>query len=47
MVNFALMQHHNWSLSELDEMLPYERAIYLNYLITHLEEVESNKQKQG
>jgi len=36
--NFALMQHHKYSLTELDNMLPWERDIYLNMLIQYLEE---------
>ena len=27
--NFGLMKHHNWSLTDLEEMLPWERDIYL------------------
>ena len=32
------MQHHKYSLTEIDNMLPFERDIYLNMLITHIEE---------
>jgi hypothetical protein len=24
-----MIQHHNWSLTELDNMLPFERQIYI------------------
>jgi len=27
-----MMQHHNYSLSELDEMLPWEREVYITLL---------------
>ena len=27
-----MIQHHNWSLTELDNMIPYERAIYTDLL---------------
>ena len=27
-----MIQHHNWSLTELDNMLPYERQIYVMLL---------------
>ena len=27
--NFGLMQHHNYSLTEIEEMLPWEREIYI------------------
>ena len=38
------MQHHKYSLTELDEMLPWEREIYVDLLLTHLKE-EKEKQK--
>ena len=34
--NFALMQHHNWSLSDIESMIPWERETYVNYLINFL-----------
>jgi len=43
--NFALMQHHKYSLTELDNMLPWEKSIYIAKLIQYLEE-EREKQKQ-
>jgi hypothetical protein len=39
------MQHHKYSLTELDNMLPWERDVYLNMLIRFLEE-ENEKIKQ-
>jgi hypothetical protein len=35
--NFAMMQHHKYSLTELENMLPWEREIYLTMLIRYLE----------
>jgi hypothetical protein len=35
--NFALIQHHNWSLIDIENMLPWERDVYVNYLIKYLE----------
>jgi hypothetical protein len=32
------MQHHKYSLTELEDMLPWERNIYLSLLIKYLEE---------
>jgi hypothetical protein len=43
--NFALIQHHKYSLTELENMLPWERDVYVNMLIQHLEE-ENEKLKQ-
>jgi len=39
-MNFALMQHHNYSLSELDDMIPFERDIYVTLLEQFLKEQE-------
>jgi len=38
------MQHHKYSLSELEEMLPWERQVYIDMLINYLEE-ENEKLK--
>ncbi len=43
--NFALMQHHKYSLTELDNMLPWERQLYIDMLMRHIEE-ENEKQKE-
>ena len=43
--NFQLMQHHKYSLTELDNMMPWEREIYINLLLQHLEE-EKEKEKE-
>ncbi len=40
-----MMQHHNYSLTELESMLPWERDIYVSLLIQHVEE-ENDKIKQ-
>ena len=33
-----MMQHHNYSLAELENMIPWERDIYLGLLMNFLEE---------
>jgi hypothetical protein len=32
------MQHHKYSLSELDNLMPWERQVYIDLLLKHLEE---------
>jgi hypothetical protein len=32
------MQHHKYNLTELDNMMPWEREIYMGLLMEHLEE---------
>ena len=45
--NFALMQYHKYSLSELEEMIPWEREIYVEMLMQHIkEENEKIREKQ-
>lgn len=41
------MQYHKYSLEDIDNMMPFEREIYVAMLVQHLEEekqrMESNK----
>jgi len=39
-----MMQHHGYSLTELDNMLPWEREIYVALLVEHIKE-ENERQK--
>lgn len=39
------MQHHKYSLTELENMIPWERDIYVSLLIQYIEE-ENQKLKQ-
>ena len=45
-INFALMQHHKYSLTELENMIPWEREVYLTLLQQFIEE-ENLKQRQA
>ena len=45
-VNFALMQHYKYSLTELENMIPWEREIYLTLLQQYIEE-ENLKAQQA
>jgi hypothetical protein len=40
-----LIQHHKYSLAELETMIPWEREIYVSMLIQYIEE-ENEKLKQ-
>jgi|TARA_R110002126_G_scaffold3338_6_gene19118 hypothetical protein len=37
------MQHHKYSLTEIDNLIPFEKALYVDMLIKHL---EKQKEKQ-
>ena len=41
-----MIQHHNWSLTEIDNMIPFERHIYLQMLIDHVNS-ENEKMEQS
>ena len=41
-----MMQHHNYSLVDLENMMPWEREIYIGLLIEHLEEEKKEQAKQ-
>jgi len=43
--NFSLIQHHKYSLHELEGMIPWERDIYVAMLTQHIEE-ENQKLKE-
>ena len=45
-LNFALMQHHKYSLTEIENMMPWERDIYVGLLNQWIED-ENLKAKQA
>jgi hypothetical protein len=40
-----MIQHHKWSLTEIEDMLPYERDIYVTMLTNWIKE-ENERIKQ-
>jgi len=46
-LNFALMQYHKYSLTELENMIPWEREIYVSLLQQHIEEENLKAQQNG
>jgi len=45
-LNFALMQYHKYSLTEIENMIPWERDVYVAMLQNHLEEEKLKQQHQ-
>ena len=41
------MQHHKYALSELDNMMPWEREIYVDMLIEHIKEENKRQEEQN
>jgi len=46
-LNFALMQYHKYSLTEIENMMPWERDIYVALLEQHIEEENLKQQQQS
>lgn len=42
--NFSLIHHHKYSLTELENMIPWERDIYLTLLQQHIEDEKLKQQ---
>ena len=46
-----MIQHHRWSLTELDNMIPFERQIYVEMLSNWIEKendrINEENNKQG
>lgn len=44
--NFALIQHHKYSLSDIEGMLPWERLVYIDLLKQLIKEEEDRLREQ-
>jgi hypothetical protein len=42
-----MIQHHKWSLTELENMLPYERQIYVTLLQQWIKEENERMKEQN
>ena len=45
--NFSMMQHHHYSLTELEMMMPWEREIYVTLLMEYIKEENERRKNQG
>ena len=41
-----MMQHHKYSLTELDNMIPFEREIYVTLLLEYIKEENERIKEQ-
>jgi len=44
---FALVQHHKYSLTEVYEMYPYERDLFVELLMQHLKQLEEERNRKN
>jgi hypothetical protein len=46
-INFSLLQFHKYSLTEIENLIPFERELYLGLLQQHIEEENLKNQQNG
>jgi len=44
---FALAQHHKYSISDIENLIPFERDIYITLLEDFLEKEKERYEKNG
>ena len=46
-LNFALMQYHKYSLTEIENMIPWERDVYVGLLVKHIKEEKEKARRES
>jgi hypothetical protein len=46
-LNFSLMQYHKYSLTEIENWMPWEREVYVSMLKNYLEKEKLERQQNG
>ena len=41
------MQHHKYSLTELDNLLPWEKEVYISLLSNYIKEENEKRRREG
>lgn len=44
-VIFALAQHHKYQISEIENLLPFERDFYMDLLLDYIKQVEEERRR--
>ena len=44
--NFALIHHHKWQIEHIENLLPWEKEIYMNLLVQFLNEEDKHRRDQ-
>lgn len=44
---FSMAQHHKYSISDIENLIPFERDLYVQMLVDYLKQVEDAKNKNG
>jgi predicted outer membrane lipoprotein len=41
------MQHHNYSLADIEGMLPWERDLYVAMVVEHVEKIKQKREEEA
>tara|TARA_R100000988_G_C3877333_1_gene106654 strand:+ start:341 stop:472 length:132 start_codon:yes stop_codon:yes gene_type:complete len=41
---FGMVQHHKYSIAEIENLYPFERDIYFDMLVEHVKQVNEEKE---
>ena len=44
---FGMAQHHNYSIEEIENLIPFERDIYVDLLMSYLEKQKAKLEQKG
>jgi hypothetical protein len=44
---FSLIQHHKYSIAEVEDLIPFERDIFVQMLLQFLQELKEQREKNG
>ena len=45
-LNFSLMHHHKYSLTEIENMIPWEREVYIKFLLDYIKQREEEEKRR-
>lgn len=44
---FALAQHHKWDINSIEDLVPYERDLYVDLLAAHMKEQQEREKSRS
>ncbi len=44
---FSMAQHHKYSIYDLENLIPFEKDLYINMLLNYLEEEKRNRDQES
>lgn len=41
-----MKHHHGWNIPEIEEMIPYERDLYVNMIVEYNKEIKEKQRRE-